>query len=51
MTNRSRLLLAALLLSSQLFACSSPPPSANSEKPVTADATTNESIVHQQSVG
>ncbi|KAI9135057.1 ABC transporter substrate-binding protein [Acaryochloris sp. CCMEE 5410] len=44
MTNRSRLLLAALLLSSQLFACSSPPPSANSEKPATADATTNESV-------
>lgn len=38
MTNRSKLLLAALLLSSQLFACSSPPPSANSEKPATADA-------------
>ncbi|ABW28410.1 ABC transporter substrate-binding protein [Acaryochloris marina] len=44
MTNRSKLLLAALLLSSQLFACSNPQPSANSDQPLTADATTNESV-------
>lgn len=44
MTNRSKLLLAALLLSSQLFACSNPQPSANSNQPPTADAITNESV-------
>lgn len=44
MTNRSKLFLAALLLSSQLFACSNPQPSANSDQPPTADATTNESV-------
>lgn len=42
--NRSRLLIAALLLSSQLFACSNPPPSSTSETPVTDATPTDEPV-------
>lgn len=42
--NRSRLLIAALLLSSQLFACSNPPPSSMSETPVTDATPTDEPV-------
>lgn len=42
--NRSRLLIAALLLSSQLFACSNPPPSSTRETPVTDTTSTDEPV-------
>lgn len=42
--NRSRLLIAALLLSSQLLACSNPPQSSTRETPVTDTTPTDEPV-------